>query len=66
MAVRNATKIIVSKYCEWPHDPCHVPPTKQEKAGAAFCDEHYAAWANVMQGYMYRYLVDEAGVVKSP
>jgi hypothetical protein len=34
---------------------CNAPPTKHEKNGASFCEEHYKAWAQVMQGMIDAY-----------
>jgi hypothetical protein len=39
-------------YCEWPRSTCHEPPTRREKNGADFCEEHFKAWAQVMRDMM--------------
>jgi len=39
-------------YCAWPRATCHQPATRQERGGAAFCPEHYLAWAAVMHDLM--------------
>jgi hypothetical protein len=38
--------------CDWPRSTCHEAPTVHDPKGAAFCDEHYRAWAAVMQAML--------------
>jgi len=45
-------------HCEWPRSVCYTPPLPQpDRNAATLCEEHFKAWALVMDQLMEPYRV---------